>query len=120
MASSYEELIVWQKAMELAEETYQIVKSLPKEELYVLSDQMRRAAISIPSNIAEGQARHSTKEFANFLSIAKGSVAELHTQYLLCVKLQYVTKDRIQKALILLEEVGKMLNSLISKLSSSN
>ncbi len=120
MASSYEELIVWQKAMDLAEETYRIVKLLPKEEMYALSDQMRRAAISIPSNIAEGQARHSTKEFLNFLSIARGSVAELHTQYLICVRLQFLTNDTIKRASALLEEVGKMLNTLIPKLSDSH
>lgn len=120
MASSYEELIVWQKAMELVEETYRIVKLLPKEEMYALSDQMRRAAISIPSNIAEGQARHSTKEFLHFLSIAKGSVAELHTQYLICVRLHYMANDEIEKVSVLLEEVGKMLNGLILRLSTGN
>ena len=120
MVSSYEELIVWQKAMELVEETYRIVRLLPKEENYALSDQMRRSAVSIPSNIAEGQARNSTKEFVNFLSIARGSVAELHTQYLICVRLKYVTDVIIRKALLLLEEVGKMLNALIPKIITSH
>ena len=120
MANSYRELIVWQKAMELVEETYRIVKLLPKEEMYALSDQMRRAAISIPSNIAEGQARNSAKEFLYFLSIAKGSVAELHTQYLICVRLQYMANEEIEKATVLLEETGKMLNALIHRLSASN
>ena len=73
---SYRDLIVWQKTMELTAEVYRVVKLLPKEEIYVLSDQMRRAAISIPSNIAEGQARNSRKEFLQFLAIAKGSNAE--------------------------------------------
>ena len=83
---NYTELLVWRKAMELTAEVYRIVKMLPKEELFALSDQMRRAAVSIPSNIAEGQARTSTREFLKFLSIAKGSKAELETQLILCVK----------------------------------
>jgi len=83
---NYQDLIVWQKAMELAEIVYVLARKLPKEELFALSDQMRRAAISIPSNIAEGHARNSTKEFIQFLSIAKGSTAEIETQLLLCVR----------------------------------
>ncbi len=120
MASSFKELIVWQKAMDLVEETYHIARLLPKEELYSLSDQMRRAAVSIPSNIAEGQARNSRKEFSQFLAIAKGSAAELHTQYMICVRLQYVTNEEIQKASVLAEEVGKMLNALIQKINNNN
>ena len=78
----YEDLIVWQKAMDLVAEVYRIVKALPGEELYALSDQMRRAAVSIPSNIAEGQERNTTKDFINHLYIAKGSKGELETQLL--------------------------------------
>ena len=77
MAQSYKELLVWQKSMELMIEVYGLVKLLPKYETYGLSDQMRRASVSIPSNISEGQVRNSTKEFINFLSIARGSNAEL-------------------------------------------
>ena len=73
---SYKDMIVWQKSMELAIEIYRLVKLLPKEETYALSDQMRRAVVSIPSNIAEGQSRGGTKEFVQFLNIAKGSNAE--------------------------------------------
>ena len=102
--------------MELVKETYRVVRLLPKEETYALSDQMRRAAISIPSNIAEGQARNSTKEFIQFLSIARGSKAELQTQLLICVQLKYVTENEINAAMCLTEEVGKMIGSLISKL----
>jgi len=86
----YKDLIVWQKAMDLAEEVYRLVKKLPKEELFALSDQIRRAVISIPSNIAEGHERNSIKEYYQFLSIAKGSKAELETQLLLCVKVHYL------------------------------
>ena len=116
MVRSFKELIVWQKAMDLVEETYKIVKLLPKEETYALSDQMRRAAVSIPSNIAEGQARNSTKDFINFLSIARGSSTELHTQILLCIRLHYVTEKQTEKSLLLVDEIGKMLNTMIQKL----
>ena len=120
MVSSYRELIVWQKAMDLVVETYHAVKRLPKEEMYALSDQMRRTAVSIPSNIAEGQSRNSTKEFASFLTIARRSAAELHTQYQICIRLQYITEAEAEKALQLLEEVGKMLKTLIQKLSDNH
>ena len=82
-SKGYKQLIVWQKAMDLTVQIYRLVKLLPKEELYALSDQMRRAAVSIPSNIAEGQSRYSNKEFIQFLNIAKGSNAELFTQLLI-------------------------------------
>ena len=113
----YRELIVWQKAMDLVEETYRLVKFLPKEELYSLSDQMRRAAVSIPSNIAEGQQRNSTKEFVKFLSIAQGSIAELETQYLICTRLKYLTVSQTQPTLDLCAELGRMINGLTSKLA---
>ena len=112
----YQDLVVWQKAMELAQEIYRLVKLLPAEERYSLSDQMRRAAVSIPSNIAEGQQRRSTKEFIQFLSIAKGSCAELETQLYLCYKVGYLNKTQIKDVIELVREVGRMLNGLISKL----
>ena len=90
--------------MDLVVEVYDLVKKLPKEELFALSDQIRRAVISIPSNIAEGQGRNSSKEFIHFLSIAKGSKAELE----------------IEKAMSLVEEVGKMLHSLQKRLTTNN
>ena len=96
-AKDFKDLIVWQRAMELVVEVYQLVKKLPKEELFALSDQIRRAVISIPSNIAEGQGRSSLKEFLYFLSIAKGSKAELETQLLLCVKINYLKSQRYKK-----------------------
>jgi len=120
MVSSFKDLIVWQRSMDLVEEIYQIIKCLPKEETYVLSDQMRRAAISIPSNIAEGQVRNSTKEFVNFLSIARGSSAELYTQLQICVRLQYLPEEKILKALQLQDEVGKMLKALIQRLTADH
>ena len=118
MAASFKELIVWQKAMDLVAETYIIANRLPNEEKYALSDQMRRAAVSIPSNIAEGQVRNSTKEFMNFLSIARGSNAELQTQLLVCIRLGYLTEKEIERASGLSEEVGKMLQTIIQKLTT--
>jgi len=114
--SSYKGLLVWQKAMELTAVIYKLVKKLPKEELYSLSDQMRRAAVSIPSNIAEGQDRNTKKEFIYFLTIARGSKAELETQLLICVKIGYLIEEEILEAMTLSTEIGKMLTSLINKL----
>ena len=108
----YKDLIVWQRSMELAEEVYRLVKKLPKEELFALSDQIRRAVISIPSNIAEGYERNSTKEYIHFLSIAKGSKAELETQLLLSTKIHYLNNSDIEKSISLIQEIGKMINSL--------
>ena len=112
MIKDFKDLIVWQKAMELVAEVYILVKKLPKEELFALSDQMRRAAISIPSNIAEGQGRNSSKEYVRFLAFAKGSKAELETQLLLCVKINYLNILEIETAINLIHEIGKMINAL--------
>lgn len=116
MVKSYKDLLVWQKSMSLVFEVYRVIGNLPKEELYALSSQIRRSAVSVPSNIAEGQQRNSTKEFINFLSIAKGSNAELQTQLIICVGLHYLSEDEINTAMQLSNEVGKMLNALIDKL----
>ena len=116
--SSYRELTVWQKAMELAEEVYRLVKKLPKEETYALSDQMRRAAVSVPSNIAEGHGRESKNEFRSFLSIANGSVSELETQLLLCIRLGYLSKADTESALSLSNEINRMLSALILRLKA--
>ncbi len=107
-------LSVWQKGIVLVVEIYRLVKKLPKEELYSLSDQMRRAAVSIPSNIAEGKNRSSDKEFIRFLYIAKGSTAEIETQLFICVKLGYLEKSDIENAENLCTEIAKILNTMIS------
>ena len=117
---SYRDLIVWKKGMELAREIYKITKKLPKDEIYSLTNQMRRAAVSIPSNIAEGQARNSSKEFINFLSIAKGSKAELETQLLLCVQIGYLVDTDISEAINLSEQISKMLTALIKTLTTAH
>ena len=111
----YKELLVWQKAMELVPEIYRLVKLLPKEETYALSDQMRRAAISIPLNIAEGYNRNTDKELVQFLNIARGSCAELETQILIGRKLEYFNIDQSSKAMDLCTESRKMLNAFIAK-----
>lgn len=118
MIKDFKDLTVWQKAMELVAEVYLLVKKLPKEELFALSDQIRRSSISIPSNIAEGQARNSVKEFIHFLAIAKGSKAELETQLLLCVKINYLNNTEIENAINLIQEIGKMLNALQNSLKT--
>ena len=114
----FEDLVVWQKAMDLVEEVYRLARSLPNEELHSLSKQMKRAAVSIPSNIAEGQERNTTKDFINHLFIAKGSKGELETQLLICVRLQFLAPTQIASAQCLLGEIGKMLNALIKNLSA--
>ena len=116
--SDYKELQVWQKAMDLVVEIYKISKLLPKEETYGISDQIRRAAVSIPSNIAEGQSRNSAKEFIQFLSIARGSLAELETQLLICIKVNMLSEDNIAEAQNITTEVGKMIKGLMNKLNS--
>ena len=109
---SHKDLIVWQKSMDLVVQIYSIVKKLPKEERYSLIDQMRRSAISIPSNIAEGKSRNSINEYRHFVGIAKGSAAELETQLLICVQIGYLSKEDIKEVLGLLDEVSKMLAKL--------
>jgi four helix bundle protein len=119
MIRSYRQLIAWQKAMALAEAIYQLVRALPDEERFGLSHQLRKCAISIPSNIAEGHTRHSTREYLRFLSIALGSVAEAETQLLLAVRLGMVSPDQTAAIEDLLEEVGKMLRAIQRKLDTS-
>ena len=113
---SYQDLIVWQKSMQLVKEVYTLVKMLPKEEQFALSDQMRRAVVSIPSNIAEGYGRNSTNDYIRFLNIARGSKYELETQIQICVMLNYISKEKTATALELSEEIGRMINALIKKL----
>ena len=113
---SYRELIVWQKGIELVREVYKITGSLPREETYVLADQLRRAAISVPSNIAEGNGRLSTKEYIHHLSIARGSLFEVETQLVLCVELGYIQEEAVQSAYDLCGETGRLINAVVSRL----
>ena len=115
---SYQELIVWQKAMQLVKEVYTLVKQLPNEEKFALSDQMRRAAVSIPSNIAEGYGRNSTNDYIRFLNIARGSKYELETQIQICVMLNYISQENATPVLVLSEEIGRMINALVKALGN--
>lgn len=115
---SYRDLIVWQKSIDLVTNVYKIVGTFPKEEMYALSSQVKRAAVSVPSNIAEGHDRNSDKEFCQFLCIARGSLAELETQLIIANNLGYIDKDVVEKVLKDCDEVGKMLNALIKKVKS--
>ena len=119
-SSNYKELKVWQKAMDLTVEVYKLVKLLPKEETYAMSDQMRRAVVSIPSNIAEGQGRNSDKEFIQFLSIARGSLWELETQIEICLRIGYIDQSLATNIYNLIEEISKMLNALSNSLKPQN
>ena len=108
---SFKDLIVWQKAYRLVLEVYKITKTFPRHETYGLTQQMRRAAISLPSNIAEGYGRKHEAEYKQFLSIAYASLLELETQYLLSLDLNYINKNEIIENLI--KEVGSMLYRMI-------
>ncbi len=108
---SFKDLIVWQKSYKLVLEIYKITKDFPKSETYGLSQQMRKAAVSIPSNIAEGYGRKHKAEYNQFLSIAYGSLLELETQFLLANDLKYVSKNETVEKL--LKEVGSMLYRML-------
>ncbi|MDO8576863.1 MAG: four helix bundle protein [Candidatus Daviesbacteria bacterium] len=113
---SHKDLTVWQKSMDLVELVYKITDKLPKSEVFGLSSQMQRAAVAIPSNIAEGAKRGHRLEYIQFLRVANGSAAELETQLILTEKLYPEEKNNIQKANLLLEEILKMLYALIAVL----
>jgi four helix bundle protein len=112
----YKDLLVWQKAVELAEMVYRLTQLFPNEEKFGIVAQMRRAAVSVPSNLAEGQARNTTGEFVLFISHAEGSLAELDTQLRLSVTLGLCPQNSIQTIEALVTELQKMLNSLRAKL----
>ncbi len=117
-AKSYRDLLVWQKGMGIVLEVYRLTSRFPREEEYGLKAQMRRAAVSIPSNIAEGQARHQRKEFARFLRIAMGSVAELETQLELSTRLDLPSHDESEHALQGCGEIAKMAHGIIRSVLS--
>ncbi|MCX7778667.1 MAG: four helix bundle protein [Patescibacteria group bacterium] len=115
---SYRDLIVWQRAVDLVIAVYELTSKFPKEEFYGLVSQMRRAAISIPSNIAEGRRRGTRKDFCQFLNIAYGSGAELETQIEIVKKLPFGKRANFARVDTLLEETMKMLNKMISSLKT--
>jgi four helix bundle protein len=111
-AQSYRDLLVWQKGVRLAKVIYKLTARFPSEEKFGLISQMRRAAVSVPSNIAEGQARHTTGEFILFISHAEGSLAELDTQLILAAELGFLTSGEIRPSADSIEELRRMLNGL--------
>lgn len=116
-AHSYQDLDVWKRSVDLVVVIYELCKSLPKSELFTLSDQMKRAAVSIPSNIAEGQKRFSNKDTIHFCTIALGSLAELETQIIIVSRLYKIdTNDSLQECVI----ISRMLHALIKSLRTHN
>ncbi len=113
---SYRDLVVWQKAMALVSAVYKLTRKFPDSERFGLTSQIQRSAVSIPSNIAEGQGRLATREFRQFLGIARGSLKELETQLLISVDLVYAEATEVDGCLELADEVGRMLNALIKAL----
>ena len=112
----YRDLIVWKKSIDLAENVYAVSALFPKSEIYGLTSQIRRAAVSVPSNIAEGQGRYSDADFARFLSIANGSVKEIETQLLLSVRLNYLQESQIHVCINLCSEIARLIAGLKEKL----
>lgn len=112
----YRDLLVWRKAIALTKLVYAITSSVPQDERFGLVTQMRRAAVSVAANIAEGQARHTTGEFIQFISHAEGSVAELDTHFTIAIELQYCSPREAEKSVALISELRKMLNGLRRKL----
>jgi four helix bundle protein len=116
---NYQELNIWKRSVEIAIEIYNISKNFPKEELYGLTSQIRRASVSISSNIAEGFNRYHNKEFRQFLYISLGSCAEVETQLFIAQRLNYVDQEKSSKLIKELGEIGKMINSLIKKINGN-
>ena len=115
--TGYENLDVWKKSIELVTDVYRLVKLLPREETYALSDQIRRSAVSVPSNIAEGSSRNSKKEFVQFLYISLGSLCELETQLLIAKNVGYISNtENLKKDII---SIKKMLNALITSIKNT-
>ena len=119
-SQSYRDLIVWQKSIALCVLVYKICGAFPKSELYGLTDQMKRAAVSISCNIAEGQGRQHVKEFLHFISIARGSLAELDTQRIIAEKLNFISSENSASLEDHITEIRKMLYTLNAKLRTEN
>ena len=121
---SYKSLIVWQKSIALVKLIYMLTGTFPSEEKFGITSQMRRAAVSIPSNIAEGQARRTTGDYIRFVSIAEGSLAELETQLLIAIELEFCDKTKVVNCFSLMLEIRKMLNalrrSLLARMAGTN
>ncbi len=116
MIKSYQDLEVWQKAMDLVEICYRLTRKFPKNETYGLASQLQRAAVSVPSNIAEGRHRKHSKEFLQHLSIAYASLAEVETHVQIAGRLDYTDKNQVNNVLNQTSEIGRMLNGLRSSI----
>ena len=114
----YKELLVWQKSRVLAKQVYTVTQKFPKEETFGLTNQLRRAVVSIPSNIAEGYNRYSNKEYIHFLKIAKGSAAEVETQIILAMDFKYISVEEGNRILAQVGEILRILGSFIASLQS--
>ncbi|AFN75919.1 Ribosomal protein S23 [Melioribacter roseus P3M-2] len=120
MVSKFQDLHVWQKAHQLVLNIYELTKSFPKDEKFRITEQLLRAVISIPTNIAEGFGRYTTKDYIKFLTIARGSVSEVVYLLLLTKDLNYISKTDYENYLQELEEIGKMINGLINSLKTKS
>ena len=116
MAQHFKDLIVWQKAMDLVTDVYRLTDTFPKREVCSLSDQIRRAAVSVPSNIAEGQAHFNKREFLHFLRHARCSLAEVETQMLLAQRLKYISDAQVERLSKQVDELGRIMSGLIRSL----
>lgn len=113
---NYQDLIVWQRSMDLVVKVYEATRLFPPEEIYGLSSQLKRASVSIPSNIAEGQGRNSVNDFRRFLLISYGSLREVETQILISRRLNYLDSDQVEILLAMTGEIGRLINGLINSL----
>jgi four helix bundle protein len=120
VAQAFQDLTVWQRAMEMAESVYRLTRTFPKDEIYGLTAQLRRASISVASNIAEGRGRATTGEFKQFLSIAQGSTYEVHTQLLMAKRLKIGSEALVRDSESLCIETSKMLGAFIARLSTKS
>ena len=117
---SYKDLLIWQKGIDIVINLYELVEGFPKEEIYALTSQVKRASVSIPSNIAEGYGRNSTQSYIHFLNISRGSLFELETQLIVARKLKFIKNENLFLELMnQITEESKMLNSFINKIESS-
>ena len=116
MGESYRDLIAWRKSMHFVRDVYEVTSLFPRDELYGLTSQLRRAAVSVPSNIDEGQARYSQKEFCHFLSHARGSLVEIERQILIAQDLGYVPGPKATALLEMAAELGRVLNGLTASI----
>jgi len=116
---NYSDLIVWQKFMDFVELIYRATGQFPKEEIYGLTNQLRRAVVSVPSNIAEGQGRNSAKDFRRFLAISYGSLREVETQILIAKRLTYLNEAQTERLMNLAGEVGRLINGLSNSLEET-